>query len=108
MMVDAKQAGASGEDFHEPWTVVEGTAFEAATIEDRLKMCVLSMMGGDLNEEQETPTAKRIVACVNFCQNIPTEMLEQIVRRRLEMNLLSAISASAAAAEHEELGAGAK
>lgn len=59
-----------------PWHVFEGTVQS----ENNWTICDARTMLGNSNAD-----ARRIVACVNACANIPDEILEQVAKGRKQL-----------------------
>ena len=59
------------EDRYDTWLILCGAPHDVAHVAKRYK-------GGERDKEQEEDNARRIVACVNACDGISTEVLESI------------------------------
>lgn len=59
----------------EPWVVAKGrTHNNNLVIEDSCGECIALVMEGGINDEED---ARRIVACVNACAGLPTDLIEK-------------------------------
>ena len=84
------------EDRYDTWLILCSAPHEVAHIAPRFK-------SGERDKEQEEANARRIVACVNACEGISTEVLESITdfgdsiasrfqfRNKVEKELLEAL-----------------
>jgi hypothetical protein len=67
------QQAANLEEFFEPWTL-DGDG----TIVNNLTSVVVDPYGSTLEESEEHGYMRRIIACVNACAQLPTELLESL------------------------------
>lgn len=65
----------------EPWKFLEQPEPNEYCLvtNDGLKWVIALQINGDLMPDQQKANARRIVACVNACAGLDTELLEQIV-----------------------------
>lgn len=76
-----------GSDYAEPWRLPLD-AYE--TVVDRFGETVVDMLGGDMPKRFEADYARRIAACVNFCWQVPTDVLEVIGGARFPVGFSAA------------------